>query len=362
MRLALHDPRFLLVDPARNFNGWAVELVKRTRPVLYLPDRRLLAMLPLALRRNGVSRDDLGGIALTLRGLNRRADVLVDLDGRSDLRPLPPGFQGMKFVHTMDYVFAARESNATFERAGVDWLLGYTDHWRHCSFFRHYYPRYEGRVISVPFGFAPRFVPTRPFAEREGRVVACGAVNPVADPLARPGELNDYIDWWHSRGEHYTHAWRRRLAEHADENVDILDATLLPRFPETKNPSYDAVETMNRFKLYANDEGLMRFPPARTFEGAACGSVMVSSNHPSFHDLGFQDGVNCLMHRRHDLADFRRVVTLALANPVELERVAARSCELVRSRYSHEQVAATLAAEIELRWRGARVRGHDLIP
>ena len=92
--------------------------------------------------------------------------------------------------------------------------------------------------------------------------------------------------------------------------------------------------------MFANDQGLMGFPPARTYEATASGAVMVSSSHASFTDLGFVDGRNCVMHRAYDVGDFRDKVSWYIRNPDRLAAIAVAGKEFVRGRYSHAQVAS----------------------
>lgn len=98
--------------------------------------------------------------------------------------------------------------------------------------------------------------------------------------------------------------------------------------------------------MFANDEGLMAFPPARTYEATAAGAVMVSGGHDCFHDLGFKDGDSCIMHRSGDVADFRDKVAHYIRNPAQLAAIAKAGRDMVRARYSHEQVARDLHAAI----------------
>jgi hypothetical protein len=218
--------------------------------------------------------------------------------------------------------------------------MGYADHSRHCAFFREAYPRYCGKVIPVPFGFGRRFLTDSEPGARIKKVVALGAVNPVDDPTVEDrAALADYRNFY--RGETWTHAWRNTLREHATALADIMDC-FLPQFPQTNNPNYDAVEMMGKYAMFANDEGLMAFPPARTYEGVAAGAVMVSSDHACFKDLGFADGENCVMHRSQDLKDFRDKVTWYVGNPDRLNAVAEAGKAMVRARYSHEQIAKDL--------------------
>jgi spore maturation protein CgeB len=155
------------------------------------------------------------------------------------------------------------------------------------------------------------------------------------------------------------------LVEHEAELAGVMDSQL-PHFPEMKNPKYNAVQMLTGYALFANDEGLMAFPPARTYEGPAAGAAMISSDHGSYLDLGFRDGVNCVMHRKHDIGDFHARAEYYLARPEELRRVAAAGQKLIRTHYSHAAVARRVGAQLEVLFRTGKRPDtrlpEDLIP
>ncbi|NJK34574.1 MAG: glycosyltransferase family 1 protein [Oscillatoriales cyanobacterium SM2_2_1] len=183
-----------------------------------------------------------------------------------------------------------------------------------------------------------------PFGDRIPKVIALGAVNPVNDPTVRdPAELRDYINFY--ANQVWTHHWRRMLVEQEGALAEVMDSHL-PHFPKTKDYAYDAVAMLNQYALFANDEGLMQFPPARTYEGTAAGAVMVSSDHACYAELGFVDGVNCIMHRRHNVAEFQEKVQFYRQRPEQLAAIAEASVTMVRERYSHPAVARQLYGDI----------------
>src|SRR3954471_2848237 len=356
--IAVHAPR--VADPSgRDFNGYAPQFAERHARYAYLPqlahDDRVSAA------RSRGERLKLGGTELEIvtdpRELNQLADILVGFEGRPYLPELAPPaeFTGLKAYHVMDFVFHAGEAHAALVRGGVDIALGYARHDEHSPFFQALYPSLSGRVLPVPFGFAPRFRSLTPFAERERTVVGLGAVNPVDDPLCPPGELDDYVAF--HTGEPWTHAWRRTLLEQADELGDIL-VSHFPVYPKTKDAAYDAVALLNAHALFANDVGLMAFPPARTYEGPACGALLVGADTAVHREVGFRHGENALLHRPGDVEDFARVVREALAEPERLAAMAAAGERMVLERYTHAAVADALAEQLRALWAGRTTADH----
>ena len=350
MKVAVQNPIFLQEDPTRNFNGYNAEFVRQFKPVIYLTKPQAVLDIHSAMRKIGLNPAEFE-FAYSTADLNRLGvDVLLCFNGRQDLpdNAPPRDFDGLKIYHVMDYVFNATQANQALVDGGADYVMGYANHGAYCAFFQQFYPAFTDKVISVPFGFGPRFAVNRPLEDRIGKVIALGAVNPVDDPAVQNREeLIDYITFY--QDVEWKHQWRRMLVEHEGELTDVMHSQL-PVFPETKNSKYNAVNMMALYAMFANDEGLMVFPPARTYEGTAAGSVLVCSDHPAYADLGFIDGVNCIMHEKHNIADFRDKVRYYQEHPQELARLAANSTLHVRTRYSHEQVARTLHMQIETIW------------
>jgi len=244
----------------------------------------------------------------------------------------------------MDFNFHVVDSYRALRDGGVHLVMAYAALDEHCAYFRHFYPDYIGKVLSVPFGFGPRFANRTPWSQRSLKVVAMGAINPL-DPhrLPDPATIREYLEFY--REFPFSQMWRYTLAQHESVLADVL-VSYLPKLPQISRPSDDPVALLNRHAMYANDESICGFPPARTYEGAACGAAMVSSDHECFRALGFEDGQNCIMHRPLDVESFREKIGHYLERPLELEAIAQRGSDMVRSRYTHQQVAKRLHADI----------------
>lgn len=337
MRIAVQDPYFILQNQERNFNGYNFVFLRDYADVIYVSNKRLFVKFLLALHRYGIKKK----ICLTVKSLNKYADVVISFNGRPDKKHnCPPlGFKGLKFCHLMDFVFYPSLANAALETAGVDYVFTYSNHGQQSDFFRAYYPKYSDKTISIPFGYGKRFINKIPYKVRINKCVALGSINPVNDHLCPPGMLNEYTDFY--KDIFFTHYLRRAIVEHRNEWRDVFVADALPVYPETKNPSYDAVSELNKYTMFVNDAGIMQFPPARTYEGIACGAVMVAEDLPCFREMGFVSGKNCIMFKPGHFDEMVEKVRYYQVNFDDLAKIQAESLKLA-AQYSHEQVAKRL--------------------
>ena len=344
MKIAIHNPTFFLQNQEKNFCGYNYEFLIRYASVFYVTDLRKIGQYKRKLLEH--NRGDIK-IVSSMKQLNRYADVLISFNGvpYKILYHPPKKFLGMKIYHVMDYVFEASKSNRALLDAKVDYVMGYCNHYKYCNFFKRYYGDYKGKIIEVPFGYGKRFQKKESFDKRINKAIALGSVNPVNN--VKGNALKEYQEFFSD--EEFTHKLRRMIVVHREEWKECIDE-MLPTYPETKNPYYNPVEELNKYTMYINDAGLMNFPPARTYEGIACGCVMVAEKLPIWEELGFQDEKNCILFERGNYSDMLKKIKHYIMHKDELKKIQ-EGTMILATRYSHEEVAARLFANIMERYQ-----------
>jgi len=189
-----------------------------------------------------------------------------------------------------------------------------------------------------------RFQEITPFKERKNKAIALGSVRVVVDSI-HANALEESSKFFLKRGEKFMHKFRHMLVENETQLLDIMDSKL-PHFPKVADFDYDIVQIFNQYKMFVSCESLLYFPSVKTFEGPACGSVLVCSEHPCFSDYGFEDGVNCIKHKEFDLNDFRDKVSFYLNNFDKLEEIQKRGTQFVRDNYNHQKIAQYVYSKI----------------
>lgn len=343
IKIAIQNPMFCDLT---NVNGWTLDFMRQYKPIIFVSNIRYLRYLPMFFYKNKLNPLSFK-IVFHQNKLNTLVDALVCFNGNPYLEENWParGFRKLKVHHLMDYTFYPSLSHEILKATGVDYVFGYNRHDKYCDFFKEKYPFFIGKVIPVPFGFSERFKNVECFKKRKNKCISLGSINSFDDPVHNIDELKETNNFFLKKGEKFMHKFRRMLKENEKKLENIMDSRL-PDYPETKNFKFDIVEILNDYKMFVNCESLQYFPSAKTFEGPACGSVLVCSDHPCFSDLGFVDGVNCIKHKQFDIADFERKIISNLNDPSNLEKIQIEGTRMVRDNFSHKKIADYVFSEI----------------
>jgi len=111
----------------------------------------------------------------------------------------------------------------------------------------------------------------------------------------------------------------------------------------------DMVRTINSYRIHFN-MNIANDINYRSFETLACGTVLFTDRNPQYKDLGFEDGVNCLMYDRGEYSgDIRSLiskVTSAMGmRPETLAAIGKAGRELFLSKHTYDHRASEI-----LRW------------
>jgi glycosyltransferase involved in cell wall biosynthesis len=364
MKIALHNIHLL---PNLQFHSYVYDLlIKKRVQVLFFSDPTGFSYIQAFYRyfkydnfRSKLNKIDWSSFELvfTAKELNCKADVLLNLNLMcfdrldSEFSNSVKKFDGLKVFHIGDY-FGYRPASITnkmLEGVGVNYLLGYSMHDRYCKYFSNYFPEFNNRVWTLPFGYAPRFEVNKPFNLRLNKSIAVGSVNPL-----RP--LNDKLESFIEPAnffpdESWFHIFRRKLILNKGYLINEMDS-MLPEFPQIKDFKYDLPSKFNDYKMFVACESIFNFPPAKYYEGIACGSVLFCSDHECNKEIGLIDGYNCVTFRQNDFFDFQDKVKFYQTNPEKLNEISNNGLNFISTNYSHNNVINILIDSISLMYKG----------
>jgi hypothetical protein len=343
--VVIYDPEVLLWGVATGFHGYAVAFINNYATCIYAKGLKRRLKYRKSLWQLGVKRYI--PFVNSLEKANKTCSSLVGFVVPAKEDHELQSFHGTTFFHLMDYyLFVTRNMNF-LKKYKIDYVIGHTQMDKNCAFFNEFYPSYQGKVVSLPFGYAKRFCCTKAFEERKNIAIGLGSINPVDDPQLAQEAKEQFVKYFSNQD--FMHPLRRYLQMHEKEYADVVEA----RFPDAKKQkdfSYDAVQVLNDYRMFINDAGLSHFPPARTFEGIACGCVMIAEDDVIYKELGFEPDVNYIAFEKGNYQQMHDKIKYYIENEKKLKKIQEKSVELAK-KYAHEGVSKMLMNEIVRRSR-----------
>lgn len=221
-----------------------------------------------------------------------------------------------------------------------------------------FYGWFKKNFVVIPFVFADRFKPIKPFGERQNKCFSTGTVTYMhnitpyyGDPCAQPArkqimthkeELKDYVDCYNS--------------DYAEDTVDGLKKGngILARIYNTvysklyggrqkKYYSFNMVDKFNDYKMCLVGEEIMGIPGVGFVEGMACGCAYIGQNKGYYEDYGMQEGVHYIGYDG-TIDDLKAKIAYYQMpeHQEELERIAKTGCDFVRRNFCGPVIAEKL--------------------
>ena len=113
----------------------------------------------------------------------------------------------------------------------------------------------------------------------------------------------------------------------------------------------EMVHTINSYRIHFN-MNISNDVNYRSFETLACATVLLTDRNPQYKELGFEDGVNCLMYNRGEYAGDMRFLISDTTSALNMEismltSIAEAGRRLFLSRHTYDHRAAEI-----LSWLG----------
>lgn len=334
--IAIENPRYLIEDRTLNKSlyGYKFYFVKKYAKYVFVQNKQKAKELQDIITQESWDMK----VITDVIELNSCADVFLVSNPRREELFGVDSFTGIKIADINDHHMKVRQAKLFLDRAGVDYLIAGGRLDQRSDFFKKEYADYIGKVIHIPYGYADRFKNIKPFSERINKAVSLGSMNMVCDHMQTTEDMQPVVDFF--RGRVWTHEIRRYVYEHSNELVKYIDS-FHPSEKQQKDFSYDAVERLNEYKMFINDAGNFNWPPLRTYEGTACGCVMVAADNIIYEDIGFRRDFNYIAFKEGDYEDMIEKISFYQNSPDLLDKVQRESLKLM-SQYTQERAADLL--------------------
>ncbi len=343
MNIAVYKPDYIVWEAERienRFHGYMTHFIGNYVDYIYAYSPEKIDIYRNAFDILGIYKEF--EYIFSIKELNQKCDVLVMptmtyfLHYADEIK----NFHGLKIQNTQDYYNDCVKAASFYETIGIDYLIGHCQLDERCPLFVKYYSHYIGKVISCPFGFSDRFKNKVQFNERMNRALTIGS-----------------CVQWKDLSEFGTSEMRSMfpdakvmtpLREYVYNNIELLAAwidAILPSLQLSEHFRYDIVSELNKYRVFVNDEGIFNLPLCKTFEGIACGAVMIASDNEIYKDLGFVPEVNYIAYEKGNYADFIDKISYYLENEQVLRKLQENSLELAME-YNHDTVSKSLYEKI----------------
>lgn len=303
-----------------------------------------------ALKKNNIPIDKI--TVLTREDQIRKDDILILYNYYSnhyDFKNRPDCLVVISHIHF-------NTSNAENMKALNPDVLYNEANFQHGSIiFNHYYSWYKKDFEVIPFVYAERFKPLKPFNERQNKCFSTGTVTYMhnitpyyGDPCAQPArkqimmhreELKPWVDCFNSD-----------YLEDTDKNK-LQSNNIFARFyneiyskmfsgRQKKYYSFNMVEKFNDYKMCLIGEEIMQIPGVGFVEGMACGCAYIGQTVGYYEDYGMKEGVHYIGYDG-TIEDLKRKISYYQHpdHQEELERIARTGCEYVRANFCGPQIA-----------------------
>lgn len=309
------------------------------------------------LKKNGIPANKI--TVLTKEEEIKKDDILIIYNyyaNQYDFKQRPECLIAISHIHF-------NTSNADKMRALDPDVLYNEANFSHGSIiYDKFYSWFKKKFVVIPFVFADRFKPIKPFAERQNKCFSTGTVTYMhnitpyyGDPCAQPArkqimthkeELKDLVDCYNSD---YAEDTVAGLKKGNDIFVRIYNAVYSKLFVgrQKKYYSFNMVEKFNDYKMCLVGEEIMGIPGVGFVEGMACGCAYIGQNKGFYEDYGMQEGVHYIGYDG-TIDDLKAKIAYYQMpeHQEELENIAKTGCDFVRRNFCGPVIADNLINQL----------------
>lgn len=235
------------------------------------------------------------------------------------------------------------------------------------DFFVHYY-QYDGKFVLNPYVCEQRFQKIRKFGDRKNKAAIFGSVE------IRP-ELNDFYGEnanlhpmrkllydeqknYEKEISCYVTMVERKIKTHKFMNYKddewlpikmikkLYNYIHMPRPYQNYIASYDAVEKMNEYKMFAYPEEVTGVPALGFVEGMSCGSAYIGVESYMYSDLGMVSGRDYIGYDG-TLDDMIEKIRYYQKHNDELEQIAENGYRFVKENLNAEIVCERFIQQLK---------------
>ncbi len=314
----------------------------------------------ITLRKNGIKPS---AIKVLSRPEDLRKDDIVIMYNVTGGLSCMNGVDVFKAFSMLHFHGRKGESEA-INNAGVNCIFNEVNLQESSEIYRRFYNINVPWIVH-PFVFAERFKNNKPFSERKNKCFSTGTITykthpefleVYGDPCDQPARkfVKDNPDFFKDTVDCYSSDY---LEDDPGKKILPTDNAIVKLYKKIYNRthvgkqkkyfSFNMVEKFNEYKMHLLGEEILGVPGIGFVEGMACGSAYIGLDSPMYRNYGLIPGVHYIAYDGTK-EGLKKTVEFwqRPENQEELETIAKRGCEFVRTNFRGEKVAEKLINDL----------------
>lgn len=314
----------------------------------------------ITLRKNGIKPS---AIKVLSRPEDLRKDDIVIMYNVTGGLSCMNGVDVFKAFSMLHFHGRKGESEA-INNAGVNCIFNEVNLQESSEIYRRFYNINVPWIVH-PFVFAERFKNNKPFSERKNKCFSTGTITykthpefleVYGDPCDQPARkfVKDNPDFFKDTVDCYSSDY---LEDDPGKKILPTDNAIVKLYKKIYNRthvgkqkkyfSFNMVEKFNEYKMHLLGEEILGVPGIGFVEGMACGSAYIGLDSPMYRNYGLIPGVHYIAYDGTK-EGLKKTVEFwqRPENQEELETIAKRGSEFVRTNFRGEKVAEKLINDL----------------
>lgn len=250
--------------------------------------------------------------------------------------------------HTFEYHYKTEKLIRILKTIKPKIILSYGRQEKKCNYFKNILDKAglpsSTKYIPFYFGYSTKYIPTKEMTKK--RKYNCCLLGSFQPLLIEKNSYHMYAVFFNKKNISHTHLTRKKLQEIKFINKLNDNALFHPRtgWKSTERMSYDNKDILKNSNFFINDLSILNFPPARLFEGIACGSIPVDYYNDIYIEMGFKNNENIIFIEEGK--ELEQILKLQDIEINKLKHMRFEVIKLAKEKFSQQQIACDIANKL----------------
>lgn len=244
--------------------------------------------------------------------------------------------------HTFEYHYKTELLENVLKKLKPEILISYGSQEKNCSYFKsiikriNFKPKYG--FIPFYFGYSVSYSPSKYLVEYTRKYHCC--LLGSSQPLNIENEdYKSYSDYFLKNEINQTHQTRSRILKLLKENKNYEKFIFYPPsgWKAKDRMSYNNKEILSTSNFFINDLSILRFPPARLFEGIARGCIPIDYFDEIYIQLGFEKNKNIIFLEYGE--ELQQIKELYFFDPLKIKKMREEVIKMAIERFSQKTIS-----------------------